>query len=113
VRGLEDTGAGLVLGGEHDSVLEFIYETIDMVDLVDLGPGKVKDDYGLQGVGVRDVGLADGENSSVLLADQVSGEPGFADVSLVVMVRVKLALRDWTGEDAQEFMLPRAQYDGI
>ena len=92
MRRRKDARAGLVLGREHDAVLEVLDERVDVVDLVRLGAREVKDDYGLQLVVEGDVGhLAVGENRSLVDGHKVSGEPGLASVSLVVVVPEELA----------------------
>ena len=47
VAGREGLDDAFVLGREYAAVLERLHEVVDVVNLVDLGAGEVKDDGGL------------------------------------------------------------------
>jgi hypothetical protein len=52
VAGRDDA---LVFGGEYASVFKGLHKSVDVVDLIDLGATKVKNDSSLVVVGVSDV----------------------------------------------------------
>jgi len=81
-----------VLGREQPAVLEALNKGVDMVHLVSLRAGQIKDDDGLLLVGQGDVDhLATGEDGGVMPSYEIVGKKRLSGVASVAVVPEELS----------------------